>query len=50
MEARPYTLQSPRQCDYSAVEIHIQFIWFDLDKATELKRDQTELSRLLLAM
>jgi hypothetical protein len=37
MEARLDTLQSPRQCDYFAVEIHIQFICFDLDKATDLK-------------
>jgi hypothetical protein len=50
MQAQPYTLQSPRQCDHSAVEIPIQFIWFDLDKATELEWSQTEASRLPLAM
>jgi hypothetical protein len=36
-ETRPSALQSLRQCDHSAVEMPIQFIWFDLGKATELE-------------
>ena len=50
IEPRPYTLQFPRQYDPYAVEIPIQFIWFDLDKATALERGQTEISRLVPAM
>jgi hypothetical protein len=41
-KARTYTLQSLCQSDHSAVEIPIQLIWFDLDKATELEWSQSE--------
>jgi hypothetical protein len=36
-DTRPSALQSLRQSDHSAVEILIQFIWFDLGKATGLE-------------
>jgi hypothetical protein len=50
MKARPYTLQSPRQCGLFAAEIPIQFIGFDLDKATGLELCRTKTSRQRTAM